>query len=407
MNSKPNYQPSFAEFVILMAMMTSIIALSIDAMLPALPQIGNDLGVLEANNNQLILSLLFLGLAVGQLVYGPISDSVGRKRPIYVGFVLFVSGCLLSMFSHNFTLMLVGRLLQGIGVAGPRAVSTAMIRDKFEGEGMAKVMSYIMTVFILVPMLAPSYGQMILAFSNWRWIFASYIVLAVSTMTWFALRQPETLNLEQRKPFSMKRILRAAKEVITHRIAISYTLSAGLVSGAFLGYLNSSQQIFQAQYGLGQRFPLFFAIVALSLGGASFVNAQLVMRFGMKRLAHVALRGLAILSFLALAMSLLQGGNPPFWQVMTYFMTAFFCVGILFGNLNAIAMQPLGHIAGIGSAIVGSFSTFISVPIGTYIGLSYNGTVTPMILGLTILSVLTLGVLWWAEGAKRSLQAKA
>ena len=401
MNPKSINQPSFSEFVILMAMMTSIIALSIDAMLPALPQIGQDLGVMEANNNQLILSLLFLGLALGQLIYGPISDSVGRKRPIYVGFVLFILGSLLAMFSTSFSLMLAGRFLQGVGAAGPRAVSMALVRDRFEGEAMAKVMSYVMTVFILVPMIAPAYGQLILNFSNWRWIFASYVLLAGISMFWFALRQPETLLLEQRKPFSLKRIILASKEVISHRIAISYTLAAGLISGAFLGYLNSSQQIFQGQYGLGQRFSLFFAIVALALGGASFVNAQLVMRFGMKRLAHLALSTLMVLSFGALLLSLVQAGKPPLWQVMAYFLMAFFCVGILFGNLNAIAMQPLGHIAGVGSAIVGSFSSLISVPIGTYIGLSYNGTVTPMILGLAVLSALTLGLLGWAETKKK------
>ncbi|MCA9835968.1 MAG: multidrug effflux MFS transporter [Trueperaceae bacterium] len=396
------HKPAFAEFVILMAMMTSIVALSIDGMLPALPKIGQELGVIEANNNQLILSLLFLGLAVGQLVFGPISDSTGRKRPIYAGFIVFMVGCILSIVSTNFSLMLLGRFLQGFGVAGPRAVSMALVRDRFEGEAMARVMSYVMTIFILAPMLAPAYGQAILAFATWRWIFASFILLAALTMVWFALRQPETLLPERRKAFSLGRILLGTKEVLNHRIAFSYTLAAGLIQGAFLGYLNSSQQIFQDQYGLGERFPLFFAIVALSLGGASFVNAQLVMRFGMKRLAHISVRALAVLSLLALAISYVQQGNPPFWQVMTYFLSAFFFVGILFGNLNAIAMQPLGHIAGIGSAIVGSLGSLISVPIGTYVGLSYNGTILPILMGLSLLSVLSIGVMIWAEGTRKA-----
>lgn len=388
---------SFAEFVALIALMISLVALSIDGMLPALPKIGQDLGVTRANDNQLVISALLLGLAFGQLFYGPLSDSMGRKKPIFMGFGIFIVGCLLSLFAPTYPIMLAGRVLQGLGMAGPRAVSTALVRDLYEGDKMAKVMSYVMTVFILVPMIAPAYGQVIIAFAGWRAIFASFIVLSLITSLWFAFRQAETLVIEKRKPFSVKRILYVSKEVITTKAAFAYTLAAGLISGAFLGYLNSAQQIFQDQYQLGNRFPLYFAIIALGIGAASFVNAQLVMRYGMKRLAKLALNTLTVLSVMAFVIAFAQQGNPPLWQLMTYLMTSFFCVGILFGNLNALAMEPLGHVAGIGAAIVGSLSTLISVPLGTWVGLSYNNTILPLIIGLAVLSALSILVMRWAE----------
>ncbi len=322
---------------------------------------------------------------------------MGRKKPIFMGFGIFILGCLLSLFAPTYPIMLAGRVLQGLGMAGPRAVSTALVRDLYEGDKMAKVMSYVMTVFILVPMIAPAYGQTIIAWAGWRAIFASFIGLSVLICLWFAFRQAETLVLEKRKPFSMKRILYVSKEVITTKVAFAYTLAAGLISGAFLGYLNSAQQIFQDQYQLGNRFPLYFAIIALGIGAASFVNAQLVMRYGMKRLAKLALNTLTVLSVIAFVIAFAQQGNPPLWQLMTYLMTSFFCVGILFGNLNALAMEPLGHVAGIGAAIVGSLSTFISVPLGIWVGLSYNNTILPLITGLVVLGALSIVVMRWAE----------
>lgn len=394
-NSKPHLP--FAEFVSLMALMISIVALSIDAMLPALPAIGQDLAVQRANDNQLIISALFLGLALGQLIYGPLSDSIGRKTPIFVGFGIFILGCLLSLFAPSYPVMLLGRFLQGLGVAGPRSVSLALVRDLFEGNKMAKVMSYVMTVFILVPMIAPAYGQAIIVLANWRAIFTSFIILALITSLWFALRQAETLHVTKRTPLSLTRVLTASKEIMTNKTVLGYTLAAGLISGAFLGYLNSAQQIFQEHYQLGNRFPLFFAIISIALGVASFTNAQLVMRYGMKRLANTALNALTVLSTIALIIALWQAGIPPLWQFMVYLLLAFFCVGILFGNLNSLAMQPLGHIAGIGAALVGSVSTLISVPLGTWIGLSYNNTVVPLIVGLAVLAGLSVVVIWLAE----------
>ncbi|MFC2029683.1 multidrug effflux MFS transporter [Chloroflexota bacterium] len=389
--------PSLAEFVIIASLMMALTALSIDAMLPALPQIGTDLGVRNANDRQLVVALIFLGSAVGQLFFGPLSDTTGRKPALYAGYAVFIAGALLSAFAVTFPVLLAGRLLQGLGVSAPRAVTLALVRDRYEGRAMARVMSFVMTIFILVPMVAPTLGQAILLFSGWRSIFASFVVIAFITWVWLALRMPETLAPDDRAPFSARRIVNATLEILRTRTALGYTVSAGLVSGAFLGYLSSSQQIFQEQYALGELFPLFFSVLAFFIGLAAFLNARLVMRFGMRSLVRWSLTIIAGLSVLALGVALLAAGQPPLWFLMAYIMVTFFCIGILYGNQNSLAMQPLGHLAGIGAAVVGSLSTFISIPLGIFIGQSYNGTLFPLVLGIGILSGLSILVVRWAE----------
>lgn len=398
MSSEPKPTLPFGEFVALMAMMMSLAALSTDAMLPALSTIGAELGVLRPNDNQLIVSILFLGIAAGQIFYGPISDSTGRKPAIYAGFAIFMTGSLLSMVAPTFSIMLSGRFLQGLGAAGSRSVTLALIRDQYEGRSMAQVMSFVTVVFILVPVIAPSVGQAVLLFAQWRAIFGLFLLLALITVTWFGLRQPETIGPEKRSPFSLQRILKVLGEILRNRAALGYTLIAGLVSGAFLGYLNSAQQLFQVQYELGVRFPLFFAALALSIGCASFLNGRLVMRYGMRLLSRWALLTvvtLAIVYFVAAAS--LWAGIPPLWSLMIFFLATLFCVGILFGNLNALAMEPLGRVAGVGSAVVGSLSTFVSVPLGILVGQSYNGTVLPLVGGFALFSIVGVAIMIWAN----------
>ncbi|MBI9046639.1 MAG: multidrug effflux MFS transporter [Anaerolineaceae bacterium] len=389
--------PSFVEFVIIISLMMSVSALSIDAMLPALPQIGADLNVSNANQRQLVISILFLGSAIGQLFFGPLSDKTGRKPAITMGFALYIVGAALSVFSVNFQMMLFGRLLQGLGISAPRVVTLALVRDQYEGRTMARVMSFVMTVFILIPMIAPTLGQSILLFAGWRSIFISFILMALITWLWFTIRIPETLAPENRAPFSLKRIKNAIVEIIKIRTAIGYTIAAGLISGAFLGYLNSAQQIFQDQYALGERFPLFFAIISFSIGIASFLNARMVMRFGTRFLVRWSLIVIFSLSIIGLMIALVFAGHPPLTLLMAYIMMIFFCIGILFGNQNSLAMEPLGHLAGIGSAVVGSLSTFISMPLGTIIGQNYNGTVLPLIIGFSVLSGLSILIVRWVE----------
>jgi DHA1 family bicyclomycin/chloramphenicol resistance-like MFS transporter len=385
------------EFVILMSLMMSLTALSIDAMLPALPQIGSDLDVQNPNSRQLVISIIFLGLAFGQLFFGPLSDTIGRKPAIYIGYALFLAGALLSIFATSFPVMLFGRLLQGFGVSAPRAVNLALVRDRFEGRSMAQIMSFIITIIVLVPMIAPSIGQLILIYSGWRAIFVSFILLAGLTLAWFVLRIPETLSPENRAPFSFHRIVSATREILKIRAALGYTVSAGLISGAFIGYINSSQQILQEQFALGELFPIVFGVIALSIGVATISNTRLVIRLGMRFLVSWSLTIIFGLSLIALLVALLAVGQPPLSIFVIYIMLVFFCVGILFGNQNSLAMEPLGHMAGIGAAVVGSLSTLISLPLGTIIGQSYNGTILPLIIGMAVLAGLAILVVRWAE----------
>jgi DHA1 family bicyclomycin/chloramphenicol resistance-like MFS transporter len=394
----PNRTIGFAEFVALMATLTALAALTIDMVLPALPAIGASLGVERPNDNQLVVSLLFLGFGVGQLFYGPLSDAVGRKPAAFAGLTLFSVGCVLALTSRSFPMMLAGRFLQGIGVAGPRTITLALVRDRFEGREMARVMSLITVVFILVPVVAPAMGQMVLAVSGWRAIFGVYLVIGLLATIWFALRQEETLPADRRMPLALGRIAAAAREVVSHRQSFGYTVASGLMFGALVGYLTSAQQILQEQYALGPRFPLFFAMVAIAIGAASFANASLVLRYGMRTLANWSLRGIFAVSIVFAAIAGTWSGQPPLWWLMAYLIASFFGIGLLFGNLNAMAMQPLGHIAGTGAAIVGATSMLISLVLGTWIGQSYNGTVLPLVIGFAALSACAMLVSWWAEG---------
>ena len=387
----PGGQTGLGEFVALMAFAMSLVALSIDAMLPAFPDMAQDLQVTAANDIQLVVSLLFIGLAIGQLFYGPLSDSIGRKPAIYIGFVLFMLGSLLSMVASDFTTMLAGRLLQGIGAAAPRTVAVALIRDRFHGAEMARVMSFIMTVFILVPIFAPALGQAILLVAGWRSIFGAFIVLALATLVWLSLRQAETLPKDKRRSFTLKNITAAFHEVLMSRLAMVYTLVAGCVSGAFLSYLNTSQQIFQVQYGQGKLFPLYFGILAVSVGFAALLNSGLVMRFGMHTLANRALLVMMVLTWFFLAIVWAYAGHPPLWLFMAICLALFFCIGVLFGNLNSIAMEPLGHVAGTAAAVIGSVTTLLAVVLSYLVGQAYNGTLFP--LALAFVSLITVSVL--------------
>ncbi|MCA9960660.1 MAG: multidrug effflux MFS transporter [Anaerolineales bacterium] len=394
---KQKASPSFVEFVVIVSMMMSLTALSIDAMLPALPQIGTDLGVVNPNDRQLVISVIFFGSALGQLFFGPLSDKTGRKPAIYAGYGLFIVGSLTSIISTSFPVMLLGRILQGIGLSAPQAVTMALVRDQFEGPRMARVMSFAMTVFILVPMIAPTIGQGILSIAGWRSIFGSFLFFALITITWFALRIPETLAPANRAPFSLKRVVNSIREILKIRSTVGYAVAAGLINGVFLGYLNSSQQIFQEQYALGESFPLYFAVISLSLGMASFLNARLVMRYGMIKLVRWALGVVFGLAVVFLGIAFVLAGHPPLWGLMTYLMLSFFCTGVLFGNINSLAMQPVGHLAGVGAAVVGSFSTLLSMMLGMVIGRSYDGTIIPLVVGMVVLTGISVFVVRWAS----------
>jgi DHA1 family bicyclomycin/chloramphenicol resistance-like MFS transporter len=380
----------------------SLTALSIDTMLPALPAMGKDLQVRQANDVQLIISTLIMGLSLGQLFFGPLSDSLGRKPALIIGIFLFMVGCAFCLLSERFALVLTGRVIQGIGASGPRLVVVALIRDRFEGRTMAKVMSSIMSIFIVIPAVAPAIGQGILMLADWRSIFDMLLVLAIIVLVWFVRRQPETLMPDHRIPFSVSRVIRAFGEVCRNRISIGYTLVAGLILGAFIGYLNSAQQIFQEIYGMGALFPIYFGGLALSLGCASYFNARIVMRFGTRKIVNGAMRTLAALSVAYTAMIYLMDGFSDIWLLTAFLVLVFFCIGLLFGNLNAIAMKPMGHIAGTASAVVGALSSIMAVPLAVLIGRYYDGTILPLISGFAFLSTLSLFVVHWADRSPKN-----
>ncbi len=388
---------TLGEFIPLMAMLISLVALSIDAMLPALPAIGAGFNVTEANDTQLVIAAVFVGLGLGQLVYGPVSDSIGRKPAIYLGNVVFIIGCAVSITASSFEVMLLGRVLQGFGAAGNRTVIMAIVRDMYEGRMMAKIMSFIMAVFILVPAIAPALGQGILWIAAWEAIFIALLVFAGIATLWCALRLPESLSPENRKPFSARVVGTAFKTALLNRVTFGYTVATGFVFGPFLGYLASAQQIFQGPYGVGELFALYFASLVIATGAASIVNGNLVLRFGMRRLSRLAMAGVIIGSAIFTPVVLLTAGVPQIWSFMAYMMLIFFCVGMLFGNLNVMAMEPMGKLAGTAAALISALSTAISIPLGLAIGQAFDNTVTPLVVGFGICCLFSLFVSIWAD----------
>ena len=337
------------EFVPLVALLMALVALAIDAVLPALPAIGRDLGAPRRNDLQFVIVALFLGLGIGQIIFGPLSDGIGRKPAIYAG-----------------------RVLQGIGIAGPHTVTLALVRDRYEGRRMARLMSFAMAVFILVPTVAPALGQGIQWLGGWRAIFATFLAIAAIAFAWFALRQPETLPADRRRPLSVQAIGGAVREVVQTRASFGFVLASGCIFAPFVAYLSSAQKIFQEAYRTGALFPAYFGVLALAIGGASLANGRLVMKYGMRRLAGTAAVSVTSVSVVALALAFAFDGLPPLWLFMAYLILVFLCIGLLFGNLYALAMEPLGHIAGVGAAVVASASTFISVPLSAIVGQSFD-----------------------------------
>ncbi len=381
------------EFVVLMAALMSIVALSIDAVLPALPIIGDYLSVSNPLDNPKLITTIFLGLGFGQLIFGPLSDSFGRKPIVYAGFILFIIASIICITTKSFEMMLFGRVLQGIGLAAPRTMSIAMIRDSYEGDYMAKIISIVVMFFILVPVIAPSLGQFLMNHYNWKFIFTFTLAFGVLVILWFWLRQPETLKEKYRIPYRLSIFKTGAIKFFRIKSAVIYTLLSGFITGSFMVYLSTSQQIFEKQYDLAEEFPLIFASLAISVGLATFLNSQLVMRFGMRRIVHVAIISFVLISLVFIGFYH-SGNNPSIEILITFFALQFFTIGFLFGNLRALAMQPLGHIAGIGSALNGFISTVMAVPIANYIGNFVIDSVTPLFIGFLVCGLISLALFY-------------
>lgn len=383
------------EFTILMASLSALVALAIDAMLPALKEIGADLGA-AGNDVQMIVTAVFVGSAMGQLVSGTLSDVIGR-RPAIIAFIgVFTLGTLLCIASTDFDTMLAGRVLQGFGAAGPQVVSMAMIRDTHSGDRMARISSFVMSIFIMVPIIAPLMGQGVLLFFGWRAIFTAFLIYAAIVLIWFYFRQRETLPKVSRDPFSWSALARNLVIVITTRALIVHALVYALLLSVLIAYLSSALQIFQEAYGVGEAFPIYFAALAAGIGVASILNGNLVMRFGMRRLAMLSVGMITLTSAIFLIVAYSYDGLPPFWAMMAYFAIVLACFGGAAGNIPALALEPLGDRAGMGSTLFGGLGTLIAVPIGGFVGGSFDGTLIPIVLGFAILPGLALVVMWVA-----------
>ena len=367
----------------------SLVALSIDAMLPALPDIGKALSVDDPNRNQLLITMIFLGLGFGQLILGPLSDSFGRKPVVYIGFVIFAIASYGCLTTKTFEIMIAGRVLQGVGLSAMRTVAIAMVRDLYEGDYMAKILSIVVMTFILVPVIAPTLGQWLMQLFNWEAIFIFNLIFGVIIITWFWRRQPETLKPQYKIPFTSSLFIGGAKEFFKHKDAVAYTLISGFITGSFMVWLSTSQQIFEKQYDLKAEFPYIFASLALSVGFSTFMNSRIVVKYGMWRIAYWAIIAYSIIS-LSYVLLYMNGNNPNIGVLLTFFAIQFFSVGFIFGNMRALAMQPLGHIAGIGSAINGFISTVMAVPIANYIGSFIDDSVLPLFVGFSIFGILSL-----------------
>jgi DHA1 family bicyclomycin/chloramphenicol resistance-like MFS transporter len=391
------------EFILLIALMTSLLAFSVDTILPALAIISEELGETNPNNRQLIITSIFAGMALGQMLFGPLSDSIGRKLSIYWGMLIFIIGSIFCILATDFWWLLFGRFMQGFGASAGRIVTMAIVRDLYSGRKMASTMSFVMAVFILVPVVAPAFGQLMLAFLDWRMLFVVFVIFSAILTLWFGMRQPETLAIENRVAFSIIQISKTLLSIIKNPIILGYSIISGMIFGAFLGYLLLSQQILQQQYDLGWQFAIYFGGFALAISISAVVNGSLVERLGMHFLTKIALISCFVISSIFVIISLYYLGHPPLWLLSIALVTVLFFMGLLFGNFNALAMEPLEKSIGIGVALIGSLSLIISVIIGTIIGASYDNSVTPMLVGFALFSLLAWILMYFTEAQRVNL----
>lgn len=382
------------EFIALIAILFANIAFSIDAMLPALPAIAAELTPSDPNKAQLIITSFVLGMGLGTLFAGPLSDSYGRRSIILLGAAIYCVGAALAYVAPTLETMLAARVIQGLGVAGPRIVSLALVRDLYAGRAMARIISFAMTIFTLVPAVAPLLGTGIIAVAGWRAIFLAFMLFSVVSMLWLMLRQPETLPVAARRPFRLAPLVEALREVLSHRVIVTAIAVQTLCFGALFGTLSSTQPIFGETFGMADSFPLWFAGIALVSGAAGLLNAKLVGRVGMRRMVTATLLAQVASSGVMAATGLVE---LPFALAFGLYLAwttgVFFGVGLTLGNLNALALEPVGHIAGMASSVVGAISTVMAVVIAVPLGLAFDGTAVPLAIGVAVLSALGYGLM--------------
>lgn len=375
--------PRFGEFIAMMALLMALTALSIDVMLPALPQIRDEFGLTDPNRMQLVVTSYVVGFAIGQLAQGPLSDWLGRKPVLLVGLAVYALASVGCLLSGTFEHLLAARFVQGMANAAPRVVAIAIVRDVYGGRRMAEVMSFVMLVFIIVPVIAPSVGGAFLLVGSWHLIFAFLAATALVALVWIGSRLPETRRREDAGTMSIGWVARAYAAAASNRLTLGYTVATGALFSALMGYINSAQQVFVDVYGLGSAFPLAFGGVALAIAAAAFVNGRIVERLGMRRISHAAMVGFLVVTVthLALAMAV---GTPPLALFLLLLAAALFCFGLMMPNFNAIAMEPMGRIAGTASSFVGAATTALGALGGYLIGRLFDGSVVPLLAGFAV-----------------------
>ncbi|WP_068086301.1 multidrug effflux MFS transporter [Polycladidibacter stylochi] len=389
---------SFIEFILIVAALMALNALAIDTMLPALPQMGEALNVIHENDRQLIITAYLIGMAAASLLFGPLSDAVGRRKLLIIGLLIYSLGGILSIFATDYEHMLAARVLQGIGAASPRVLTISMVRDWYSGRDMGRVMSLAMMIFMAVPIIAPSIGQLILLMAPWRAIFIVLTSFGVLLLIWLQFRLPESLPPEKRNKFNLKTIYYAYKKVIVTPISFGYMLAISLIMGALFGFINSIQQIMVDIFDMGKAFPIIFAGIAVTMSLAAYLNATLVRKIGMRKLAHGAL---LMFTLCALINSFLaySGHQTIVTFVILQALTMFF-FGFVGSNCNAMAMDPIGDIAGTASSLIVFFTTLVGALIGAAIGASFNDTTIPLTLGSAVLGSLAVIVVYFTEGQR-------
>ncbi|CAM5774247.1 Bcr/CflA family drug resistance efflux transporter [Labrys miyagiensis] len=395
---KQGPQPSFVEFVLVIALMMGLISLSIDNLLPAFEAIRSDFGIPDANRMQLILTAYMGGFAIMQMVWGPVSDAIGRRKVLMLGLVIYTAGTLLAIFAHSFETLLAARAIQGLGGAAARVLSVAIIRDRYTGRDMARVMSLTMMIFIVVPVVAPATGSAFLILGSWRFIFMSMLALVLVVVFWFGLRMPETLHPEYRRRLSFSGVASGIRRVATTPASIANTLAMGLAMGCLMTYLGQAQQIFETDiYGLGPYFPLAFALIAICMGTASFANSRLVKRLGMVALSRFGMVGFWLMALVLLGLAMTYNGRPPLLYFGLAMGVAHFLLSLTMPNFNTLAMEPVGDIAGTASSFIGCVTTLMGALLGALIGEAYDGTIVPLACGYLGLASLCILVLVWSS----------
>lgn len=396
--------PGFTEFVMLMAALMSLNAFAIDAMLPALPAIGDALGVAQENRRQLVVTFYLIGFGLTQMVWGPVSDRSGRRPVLVVGLLLYAIFALLAALADSFTLLLVARTLQGGAAGATRVLVTSIVRDRFEGALMARVMSLTFVVFMLMPVLAPSFGQVVLLFASWRAIFWGLALWGAGMLVWAWFRLPETLDPANRRPISVAAVRDAVGQTLRNRVSLGYTLAVTAMMGALMGYINSVQQIVFDVFERPGALALVFAAVAGPMAVTSWLNSRFVERVGVTRMARGGLAAFLGFAGLHLMVALTFGESLAVFIVLQALTMA--CFGLASSNMGAIAIQPLGHIAGTASSVQGTIQTIVAALIGAGIGQSFDGTTLPLLTGFVAMGFVAGGAAWWA-GRKRALAPSA